>query len=247
MTIGIVLLLTLVLFVPSGVFAQDPAAELGFRLDTEIAEGSGDDEFCPGAVLIQNDDGDFENGYAWTFAGVVPPDYGSWAECYDSDFVCGIQFLFTRNPNDPTGQTMDVYVWESVADGSPPPGPDPGNVLCILPGISPWPIAEWPEISTHNIQVCCDTGGSHFVGFWGNWPGSVTGWFIAGDENGPEIGCPRTKIAPGIGYPTGWHHVTDVQVFDRCKNLGIREFAGVGDCEPTPATEATWGQIKALY
>ena len=36
-----------------------------------------------------------------------------------------------------------------------------------------------------------------------NLAGQQNGWFIAGDEDGPGGGCPRTKIAPGIGWPTG--------------------------------------------
>lgn len=239
-------LVAMLLFLPQWASAEEPATGLGFRQDTEIIPFQ-DEEICPGTTLLQNDDGSIEYAYAWRFAGVVPPEYGSWAECYDSEFVCGIHFLFTRGSGDPPGQeTMDVYVWEAVAEGNPPPGPDPGNVICRLTSVSPWPIAEWPEISTHDIQVCCDTGGSHFVGFWGNWPGLQPGWFIAADENGPGNGCPRTKFAPGIGYPTGWGHPSLSPVF-QCRDLGIRESAGLGDCEPTPTANTTWGKIKSLF
>jgi hypothetical protein len=227
---------------------------LGFRQDTEIVE-SEDEEICPGTTLLQNDDGSFENGYAWRFSGVLPPEYGSWAECYDTDFVCGIQFLFTQDGYY-IGQTMDVYVWESQAEGNPPPGPDPGNVICVLTDIEPGPIAFWPGISAHNVPVCCQTGGLHFVGFWPNWPMQSSGWYVAADENGPEIGCPRTKIAPGHLYPTGWNHAN--VVFPNSRNLGIREYSGPGNCptssapdpdmnDPDTSKMTTWGQIKALY
>lgn len=240
--IGLFLAVTL-FFIPHWTPADEATASLGFRQDTEIVPST-DEEICPGATLLQHDDDSIENGYAWRFMGVIPPEYGSWAECYSSEFVCGIQFLFTANYQ--LSNTMDVYVWESVPDGNPPPGPDPGNVICVLTDISPWPIAEWPEISAHDIQVCCETGGDHFVGYWGNWPLLQAGWYIAADENGPGSGCPRTKFAPGIGYPTGWGHPNLVPIF-QCRDLGIREYAGLGDCEPTPAGKSTWGRIKALY
>jgi hypothetical protein len=178
--------------------------------------------------------------------GVAPPDYGSWAECYDSDFVCGIQFLFTQDGlyDD---QTMDVYVWEALTGGDPPPGPDPGNVLCVISGLTPGPIAFWPEFSVHTVRVCCETGGAHFVGYWPNWPLSGCGWYTASDENGPDQGCPRTNVAPGIGYPTGWQHPDAIPIFGACRHLGIREYAGLGDCPPTPKEATTWGRIKALY
>ncbi|MBD3335037.1 MAG: hypothetical protein GF355_05935 [Candidatus Eisenbacteria bacterium] len=225
--------------------ANENADELGYREDTQITEGP-DQDFCPGALLIQNDDGSFENGYAWRTFGVAPPDYGSWAECYEAEYVCGIELMLTQ-----VGyffdQEMDVYVWDAMLDGDPPPGPDPGNVLCVLPGVVPDPPAMWPDISAHDYQVCCATEGLHFVGYWPNWPGLGSGWYTAADETGPALGCPRTKIAPGIGYTTGWNHVTVVPTFGGCQNLGIREYAGLGDCEPTPAQSTSWGKIKSFY
>jgi hypothetical protein len=219
---------------------------LGFRTDTVVLPNTGEGDFCPGTVLQQHDDDSFENGYAWRFAGVVPPDYGSWAECYESDFVCGVEFLLTQTGYY-VGQTMDVYVWEWDDDGNPPPGPDPGNVICMLTGVAPGPIAMWPEISVHDIRVCCPTGGAHFVGYWPNWPGAPAAWYVASDENGPGGGCPRMKIAPGIGYPTGWSELDIMPTFEDCKALGIREYAGLGDCQATPTEKTTWGSIKALH
>lgn len=225
----------------SSVAAQETA---GYREDTRILESDG--EICPGSVLLQYDDGDFENGYTWRFMGIVPPDYGSWATCYESDFVCGIQFLFTQTGYH-SGEGMDVYVWESDAVGNPPPGPDPGNVICVILGVVPEQIAFWPEISTHDVQVCCQTDGDHFVGYWPAWPLNGAVWFVAGDEDGPGGGCPRTKIAPDIGYPSGWQHPEVVATFSGCQALGIREYSGLGDCAPTPARTTTWGRVKALY
>jgi hypothetical protein len=232
-----VLSLVLILGSSTVVIAQPRVA--GYHPGTEVIGGDG--ETCPGAELVANDDGSMENGYAWGgINGVQPPDYGSWAECYDADYVCGVQFLFTTLPQYFHGQNMDVYVWSVDSD-------NPGNVMCLVPDVVPEPPALWPEISTHDVQVCCATGGPHFVGFWGDWPGLTFAWFIASDETGPGDGCPRTKISPGIGHPTGWQHPGVVPLFGGCRDLGIREHAGVGDCEPTPTPAMTWGHIKALY
>ncbi|MBD3335609.1 MAG: hypothetical protein GF355_08835 [Candidatus Eisenbacteria bacterium] len=195
---------------------------------------------------MRNDDGSFENAYAWSGGGVIPPEYGAFAECYTGDFVCGVQFGFTQIGYY-ENYTMDVYVWDSNVEGNPPPGPDPGNVLCRLAGVDPGAPAYWPEVSTHDVQVCCAVDGEHFVGFWGDWPGELESWYIAADENGPELGCPRTKIRPEMGYPTGWNHPNIIALFSQCKNLGIREYSGLGDCSPTATQATTWGRIKSFY
>jgi hypothetical protein len=234
--------LFLALFLALPIAAMANPESTGYSDNTSIITQDGD--FCPGAVLVQNDDGTVENGYAWSFGGVVPPDFGAWAECYEADYVCGIQFGLTQTGYY-MGQTMDVYVWED--DGAAPPDNMPGNTLCAVLDVAPGPIALWPDVSIHDVQICCETPGRHFVGFWGNWPMQQAAWFIACDENGPPAGCPSTNIAPGIGYPTGWNRVHVVPTFDDCKALLIREYAGEGDCAPTPAESTTWGRIKALY
>lgn len=222
--------------------AEEPF-ELGSNQNTTIIENNNNDGICPGTDLLQNDNGTFENAIAWGGLGTIEDGYyGSWAECYDPDFVCGIQFLFTQ-VGDYTGKTMRVLVWDVVGG----PTPIPGNILCIVPDVDPGPPAYWPEVSTHDVQVCCETGGAHFVGFWPNWPGENPEWFLAVDENGQGEGCPRTNIAPGIGYPSGWQHPNVVPPFANTKDLGIREFAGIGDCSPSPTQKTTWGKIKSLY
>ena len=45
---------------------------LNMGTDVELREG-----------LIHNHDGTFENGVIWQNAGVAPPDYGAFAECFD--------------------------------------------------------------------------------------------------------------------------------------------------------------------
>jgi hypothetical protein len=223
---------------------QDPAVSLGPVTETQVQEPAGG-IFCEGATLVQWDDDSFENGIAWSGDGVVAEDpdyYGSWAECYDSDFVCGIQFLFAQ-VGGYAGQTMNVFVWQS--EGSPPV---PGNVICTIMDVDPGPPSNWPDVSVHNVLVCCESHGTHFSGFWPNWPGDEPGWFMATDENGFGNGCPRTNIAPGIGYPTGWQHPNVVPAFENTRSLGIREYSGLGgDCIANPVQRTTWGSIKALY
>lgn len=255
------LLAACVLLLPQEILADGSATSLGFRRDTEIVEAPQPDAFCPATNLRRNDDNSFENGYLWDFYGVWPPDYGSWAECFDADFVCAVQFFFTQLGTH-TDETMDVYVWESDAVGNPAPGPDPGNVIVMIPDVFPGEIAVWPEISAHNVQVCAPAGGEHFVGFWGDWPGNpVDIWFIAADEDGPG-GCPRTKVSnqldPKYWPEPGWHHPNVVAPFEDCKALGIREYAGPGECATSSVPDddmdgaaarkpSTWGAIKALY
>lgn len=247
MTTVLYIIVALLFLFPQEAAARDPTRSLGRRLDTNVRDRDG--EVCPFASPQGNDDGSFENAYAMSHFGVLAPDYGAWAECFEGDFVCGVQLLLTQ-VGDHNAQTMDVYVWESERAGNPAPGPDPGNVLCVLRGVPCGTIAAWPEISTLEIQVCCSTGGGlNFIGFWGDWPGEKPGWYVAGDEDGPPLGCPRVKIVPGISFPSGWNHPSVLPDFSLCRNLGIRGITGLGDCHapPTPAATGTWGQVKALY
>lgn len=197
-------------------------------------------EICPETSLLQNDDGTFDNAYCWSYTGIEPPEHGAWAECYDSDFVCGVQFVFTQ-VGDYDGQSMDVYVWEEA-------GGIPGNALCLLSGIQPGPPAIWPDFSEHDVQVCCVTGGPHFVGFRGYWVGAECAWYLAADEDGFP-GCPLTFNALFDHYPHGWHHPGDMKppIWGGCQSLGIREYSGVGDCEPNPTGVSTWGRIKSMF
>jgi hypothetical protein len=231
----LVLVLVLIGLTAALSLAEGPFGTLGFSGNTTIIEGPGPDEDCPGE-LDCHWDGSVENGFCWQYAGVVPPDYGAFAECYDNRFVCAAQFYFTRGGGYYYGSyTADVYVW----NGNETEGP--GNVICSLTGVDPGPVAYWPECSTHVFDLNCQTGGDHFVGYWGNWPGEPCAWYLCADVDGFP-GCGWTKIAPGIGYPTGWAPLDVVPLF-----IGT-----VGLCEwyinePTSSQETTWGRIKGLY
>jgi len=226
-------------------FADPPAASLDPPPGTHVPAPSADIA-CPGSALLSWDDGAYENAIAWTLEGVVGGNsyYGAWAERFESDFVCGLQFLFTQ-VGLYSGQTMDVFLWDAITD----PEPIPGNVIVRIAGFQPGTPAAWPSVSVHEVVICEETLGSHFAGFWGNWPGSpVAGWFLVSDENEESGNAPRTKIAPDLDYPEGWQHPTVVEAFQEVRALGIREWGGNGEpCYFTPAERRTWGAIKSLY
>jgi hypothetical protein len=187
-------------------------------------------------TLVFNADGSYENGYAWQYGGVVPPDFGAFAECYFfENEVCANVFDLSQVGGQ-AGQTMDSYVWDDA-------GGIPGAVNCVVVGADPGPVAFWPSVSRHTIPMplCC-TGEAWWVGYWGNWPGLMTAWFIGADLDGFG-GCPFTHIAPGIGFPTGWTNVSVVWGPTQALGIGCE----VNPCEPTPTIETTWGAIKNLY
>lgn len=185
---------------------------------------------CQAPFTLYNHDGTFENGYAWTEGGVVPPDCGAFAECFgDGQFllICGVEFYFTQDGHQ-TNQTMDVYAWEDDGSGNP------GNVMAMIPGVSPGPVANWPEFSLHyvDMNLLQVEEAPWWIGYWGNWPGAENaGWYIAADEDG-FLGCPRTKIAEGLIYPSGWQH-PNVR-WGGAVSLGIQAVVDYGIVEESP-------------
>ncbi len=196
---------------------------------------SADENPCEGSELFCNDDGGFENGYAWQYGGIVAPDYGSFAEGYNANGTsCGVQLKLTQVGNF-VGQSCDVYVWDS--DGT-----NPNNVLSVATGVVVSAPAFWPSISPHDVDTPdVAVAGDFFVGYWGNWPGALSAYYVAADLDGFG-GLPRTNIAPGIGYPTGWNDPT--VVWGTTQALGLCAYVGV---PPVPVENATWGEIKNLY
>jgi hypothetical protein len=215
--------------------ADEPYGMTGYSENTTIIEPPGTDD--EDAFLIIVWDGSAENGYCWQFAGVVEPDYGAWAECYEGKYVIQQWHFYFTQTGYYIGQMADFTLWD---DG----GGVPGNVIQIV-RTPPGPIPFWPDVGAVKIPlnppIWIDF--TWYVGYWPLWPGEGCGWFTASDEDG-FAGCRLTKIAPGIGYPTGWQDCTIVGTFAGCQSLGL----GIWVKEsPTPLKESTWGQIKALF
>lgn len=216
--------------------------------DFSLIEGEGvhlpgtDSDPCPPSTLWHNHDGSTENAFTWGYAGVQEPDYGAFAEGYPSvtsGTVCGVELYLTRWGTMTGEGTIDLYVWSYD-----PLTTNPGNVLAMTSFVPVSGIAYWPAISIHDFDV--DDGGAAADGiFVGYWPRSFA-WGVeqfgcAMDQNGPG-GTPRTNIAPGIGYPTGWAHPS-VAGF-ALHAFGIGPWIGA---ESTPVREGSWGDVKALY
>ncbi len=205
---------------------------------TEVVHGTLIDSRDGGCGTLQvNADGSYENGYAWTYGGIVPPYYGAFAECYSGTNVnlCSAVFDLTQVGYQ-LDNTMDVYVWADA-------GGIPGDVLCTSFGVQPTPIAFWPSISRHAVPMSCDCLPENFwVGYWGDWSFGLLGWYVAADLDGPG-GCPLTNVAPGIGYPTGWNNVSIA--------WGPTQSIGIGcetiPCGPVPTRESSWGNVKSLF
>ncbi|MBU1699842.1 MAG: hypothetical protein KJ970_07460 [Candidatus Eisenbacteria bacterium] len=224
--------------------AQNPAAALGSRDEGAFLPDPGRLTICPESAFLRNDDQTFENAVSWQHEGVSggPQYYGAWAEGYTASFVCGIQLVFAQ-VGEYTGATIDIYIWDSDTSGFIPV---PGNVICYFPGVHIGTVAQYPNFSTYEREVCCDVGGLHFVGFWPNWPGAVSQFSVGADEDGAGEGMPRTKISPSTSYPSGWQLPNVVPIYESIVSLGIREYSG-GNCGISPTVETSWGAIKSLY
>ncbi len=209
-------------------------ASVGFG--SGVVESGTDGTGC--GSLNMNADGSYENGYAWQYGAVVPPYYGAFAECYatsGTESICSLVFDLTQ-VGLAGGQCMDIYVW---ADG----GGVPGNVICNRTNLNPGTIAFWPALSRHVIDLsgCCPDG-PFWVGYWGNWPGGISAWYVGADLDGFG-GCPLTNIAPGIGFPTGWTNTS--QVWGPTQALGIG--CELAPCGAVATRKVSWGRVKALY
>jgi len=184
--------------------------------------------------LIHNHDGTFENGVIWQNAGVAPPDYGAFAECFDltgEGMIVSVHLWLTQTGYY-AGEAVDIYVWE----GSPPTA----NVLAYLPGVTFTDIAYWPEVSEHVVPLNLPVTGTVSVGFWPTWVGELAPLYVAVDQDGPG-GCPWTNIAPDIGYPDGWQHPGIV--WGEVQSLGI----GVTTQNTTAVESSSWSAINSLY
>ncbi len=171
-------------------------------------------------VLHLNSDSSYENGYAWQYGGQVAPTYGAFAECYSgiAQVICSVVIDLTQVGLQ-SGQTMDVYLWNDD-NGCP------GSVRCVKTNVDPGQIAYWPTLSRHVVNVdACAVDGSFWVGWWGNWPGQISSWYVGADLDGIG-GCPLTNIAPGIGFPTGWTNTSLVWGPTQALGIGCETIGG---------------------
>ena len=190
---------------------------------------------CTG-TLVHNHDSAFENGYAWSYGGVMPPYYGAFGEGYLVGDGVNVQCiaLWLTQTGTYFGQTCDVYIWEGGVSGPPE------AVLAVMVGFDPGAPAFWPEISQHNADIPdFFATGEITVGYWGNWPDEAAGWYCAADTDGFG-GHPWTCAAPGSGYGPGWIHANEV--WESTSTLGL----GYVYASPARAMGTTWESIKDL-
>jgi len=205
-----------------------------------VAVHSHDTNPCAGSTEYLNYDGTGENGYCWQYGGVVAPYYGAFADGYNATgCVCGVALFLTQIGYYTGGNVVDAYVFAS--DGN-----NPTTVLGSTTGLNPGTIAFWPSISESDLAISpVNVSGDFFVGYWGNWPNGFCQFYCAADLNGFG-GLPRTNIAPGIGYPTGWNDPSII--WGPTMAMGIGAFVNPPSaCGGTPTKNETWGAIKHLY
>jgi len=198
----------------------------------------------PCGWLRLNSDETYENGYAWTYQGMVPPYYGAFAEYFPGGQpeVCAIVLDLTTIA--PRTNFMDAYIWDDD-NGRP------GSVLCMTPDVYIEGVARWPAISRHVVALepYCYPEGAWWAGYWGHWRG-VASWWVGADVEGEgEAGRPFNNIAPGLGYPTGWQSVDVVFGPTRSIGIGILAHTLLPSAAPEEGRQAlgSWGRIKGLY
>jgi hypothetical protein len=227
-----------------------PIASLGYSDDVTVVNG-GSSDGCIDNPTYFNHDGSFENGYAWQYGGIAAPYYGAFGEGFymgsHGDICCG-GFCVSTLPGYFTGQSADVYVWEGGAGYSAP-----GAVLDVVPGIVFTNVPDWPAVGMNTIEMNVYVPDEFTIGYWGNWPDALLGYFCAADLNGPG-GHPWTNIAPGIGYPSGWNDPSIVWGPTQAMGMGVAWHEGGPGwiCNPwtpppIPARSSTWGSIKHLF
>ncbi len=188
--------------------------------------------------MLFNADGQIDTGYAWRYDGVQSPYYGAFAEQYSGEVrICSAVFDFSTFPDKQGASTMDVYVWDDD-DGVP------GAVVFMKTAVDPGPVSLWPNFSRHAVLLddvpCLES--TWWIGYWGDWPGEIAAWAIGADLDG-GMGRPKTNVAPGLGFPTGWQNPSVAWGPTHALYIG----AEVLDCGPTPTSRSSWGQIKSTY
>jgi len=227
------LLLLSVLVAPAG--ATD-AVTLGYSDDGTVI-GAGPDA-CGEGELLYHHDGSFEGGVAWQYAGVTQPYYGAFGEGFalgdPGELECAYLWV-TTVPDAFHFQSCDIFVWSGGVTGAP------GEVLYLLPGLVLTSVPDWPSFGENQIDMNCTVSGDITIGYWGNWPGELAGYYVAADLDGPG-GHPWTDIAPNSVYPTGWQDPAVVWGYIPSLGLGL-SWTPAG----SPVESGSWGSIKRLF
>ncbi|MEZ4650043.1 MAG: hypothetical protein R3E97_14890 [Candidatus Eisenbacteria bacterium] len=216
---------------PSLVAGAGHAFEVG-RLESgvrpaPVAEDCGE--------LLINADESYENAYAWNGFAVAPPDWSAFAEFFSGQVtVCALVFDLTQIGLQ-ADETLDAYVWDDA-------GGEPGPVVSVVTEVAPGPVAYWPEMSRHVVPMAASPSGeAWWAGLWSAWPFQEdAAWFVGADLNGPG-GTPKVKVAPDLGYTTGWNDVS--LVWGPTQAMGI----GVEHLTTTPTSDSSWGDVKSLF
>jgi len=135
--------------------------------------------------------------------------------------------------------TIDLFVWDYDVSAD-----NPGAVLSVTQDYAVSGVGFWPTVTTYDLNTTDATAGANgfFVGYWPqSFVGVPANFGCAMDQDGFG-GVPRTNIAPGIGYPTGWNHPSIAGY--ALQAFGLGGWVGEGQ---TPALETSWGAIKNLY
>jgi hypothetical protein len=215
--------------------AESPAVQL--PLDTGILIDF--PSSCGLVVMPVPHNVTYDSGYAWQFDGVVPPEFGAFAECVELDSlvtVCDVVLDLSQTGAE-TNEVCDVFIWSDS-------GSIPGTVIAVRVGFQIGPIAVWPSVSRHHVPLDTCMEGRAWVGYVGSWPGAEAPYYVAADLDS-GTGCPRTNVAPGLSYPSGWVNVS--VVWQETAALGIGVEIDFSACEPSPTHRSSWGAIKSLY
>ncbi len=196
------------------------------------------------AVLWENHDGTFENGYCWDWTVLEEPYQGAFAEGFMGPAdVVGVRIYLT-GVSTHDGDDVDIFVWGSGVEG-------PGPVLAMVSyqGVEQPPF--WPEVRPYDFEIQAPVGQVFYVGLWDvpTLYGCPISWFICADEDGP-YGAPWTYIPLESGYDPGWHSPDTVWGVTSSLGIGVYVQATSGVQEGTlrPVEKSTtWGAIKALF
>ena len=204
--------------------------------ETDASQNVPPSRECPSGELFVHHDGGFENAFCWSFDGILPPYFGSFAEGYDlgsGTVSCGAYWLtcisyYYFNP-------ADIYVWQGGVSGPP------SAVLALVPDVSFENFWQWPQCGQNDVEIDACVLGEFAIGLWVDFSVEVCNYYVAADLDGPE-GHPWTCIAPGQEWPSGWQDPSIV--WGPVTSMGIGVYFDEG---ASPVQSATWGGIKALF